>query len=300
MILNKKLLAAAVAGLSMLAASSAQASPNNNPNKPELSSNAASGSDLLLTVWDQNTNTSYNQILEVNGSSSTSARGQVNFLANNSFPTESLSGSHWSSFYNSISAGDTVTYSVESAYKTATSQTINPGFTTTEADQASNGSGAYANSAAVLAGLNGIVAGTSGISNIQSYSATLDNYFNLVQTGLGTTSSSGNDAYSSGSGTSLAWDASVLGYNVGGNLGINDKIGVAVGQAADFYYATNNGTTGAASVLGQWDLSINGSGVGSLTYTANTVSAVPVPAAAWMMLSGLMGVLSVTRRKKAA
>lgn len=62
---------------------------------------------------------------------------------------------------------------------------------------------------------------------------------------------------------------------------------VAGNQAAVTLYQSANGT------FGEWLLGTDG----TLTYS---VSAVPLPAAAWLLLSGLMGMGVVTRRRKDA
>jgi len=282
--MNKNLLAVAVAALSLVA-SSAYAL-DTNPNQPVLSS-ATTGSDLSLTIWDITTNTSYVQILETAGSNSSKSITESSFLANNSFATETLNSTAFEKFVNSTSAGDQIVYEVQAAANTSAS--ANFGFLTTISTQADNATSAEANNAAVLASLANY---DSGISNVGTSAAAVDGYLSQVKSGIGQTATSGNDAYAANGAT---YNASVEGFHPG--VSPTDLTGVAVGQAANFFFATANGAGPTDKTLGAWDLSINGT-TGTLSYNAApVVSAVPVPAAVWMMLSGLLGVLSVSRRK---
>jgi hypothetical protein len=73
----------------------------------------------------------------------------------------------------------------------------------------------------------------------------------------------------------------------------------AVGTASQLFAFTGNGTTGKLQsyILGSATLGTNG----TLTLTGNTVAApVPLPAAVWLFGSGLMGLVGVSRRRKAA
>jgi hypothetical protein len=88
-------------------------------------------------------------------------------------------------------------------------------------------------------------------------------------------------------------------------LGAQQKYGIvgapdmsAVGIPAQLFGFTGSATTGALTsyILG----SATWAADGSLTITGNGTSAVPLPAAVWLFGSGLMGLVGVSRRRKAA
>jgi hypothetical protein len=95
-------------------------------------------------------------------------------------------------------------------------------------------------------------------------------------------------------------------YSVGaqtkyGLFGVSDL--AALGSTAvTLYGLTGDVATGQPAagiqtyILGSATLATNG----QLTFAANTVSAVPLPAAVWLFGSGLMGLVGVSRRRKAA
>jgi hypothetical protein len=75
----------------------------------------------------------------------------------------------------------------------------------------------------------------------------------------------------------------------------------AVGSTAALYGLTGNGGTGQVQsyILGSATLASNG----ALTFTGNSTTTpppVPLPAAVWLFGSGLMGLVGVSRRRKAA
>ena len=78
-------------------------------------------------------------------------------------------------------------------------------------------------------------------------------------------------------------------FNITG--GINDKLA--------FYEFNSPDLSGVADVkaVGQWSINL---ATGSLNYAAAAAPTVPVPAAAWLMGSALVGLGSIARRRRAA
>ena len=129
-------------------------------------------------------------------------------------------------------------------------------------------------------------------SNSQLNNATaIDNYINLVNIDLASSNSvahaslGANDYEYAGSGQ---FGNKLAGKTPYSNTG-------ALGDSLLFTQFTSSSTSNLAKAIvtpfaGNWSLSSNG----ALTYN---VSAVPVPAAAWLFASGLVGMIGVARRK---
>ena len=111
---------------------------------------------------------------------------------------------------------------------------------------------------------------------------------NCATPGLCTTSSTSDTWY---------W-TTTAGASLGQSGGLLQSDG-ALASSMAFYLLSNSSGVGTdllntAKYAGVWSLSI-ANGVGTLTYT---VSAVPLPAAAWLLLSGLIGMGLVGRSKR--
>lgn len=108
--------------------------------------------------------------------------------------------------------------------------------------------------------------------------------------------------------TPLSVNASGALMQSGGLGTTTQQFGAAVGSSLAFYNVVSNGTRGLspatqtqfanAAGAGFWYLSTSG----QLTYNvpSGTVSAVPLPAAVWLLASGVAGLGTIGRRRRAA
>ena len=92
------------------------------------------------------------------------------------------------------------------------------------------------------------------------------------------------------------------------NQGVSGSQASVLGGQANLYYWTRSTNTGSAAFNVNQDLFDNSGGSavlslasnGDFSYALAPVSAVPLPAAAWLMGAGLMGLGGAIRRRKAA
>ena len=77
--------------------------------------------------------------------------------------------------------------------------------------------------------------------------------------------------------------------------GINDKLAFYEFNSPDLAVSGTGGPD--VKAVGQWSINL---ATGSLTYAAAAAPTVPVPAAAWLMGSALVGLGSIARRRRAA
>jgi len=80
----------------------------------------------------------------------------------------------------------------------------------------------------------------------------------------------------------------------GGGL---DMSGVAPGTAVTLYGVTGNGSGSGSTTAFSLGTAIFSLANDTLTFTGNTTSAVPLPAAVWLLGSGLLGLAGVGRRR---
>lgn len=154
---------------------------------------------------------------------------------------------------------------------------------------------AVANNSTVKVAGTGEVVYTSNIQTTNQGTHTLANLSSIINN-LSTETTSGtltgltvgNDLTSS---TALAPN-SIQKYTV-----VAGDALVAVGATQNFYGFTGNGTTGTLQsyILGTASLGTNG----TLSFTGNA-PAVPLPASVWLFGSGILGLVGVSRRRKAA
>jgi len=125
--------------------------------------------------------------------------------------------------------------------------------------------------------------------------------FNSDVTYLNSTYATGGSTYSWTSGTTAGnvWGASGASGLAGSTNLYNqgaDSSGVGVGSSVALYGITGNGvaTQAQSFVLGQLTLSATG------TLSTGSGSPVPLPAAAWLLGSGLLGLAGIGRRRAVA
>lgn len=220
-------------------------------------------SDEILTIVDTTNSSTYYLDLGVTPASLQTSPS-LNLTINGS------SDANFASFVSGLGSSDNVFYRVDGAY------TYN--FVTTFVDNSI--SSYYTNNS------NGVTAVLGTVASIQN-----------DETIAAAAAGAGNSAYVANGGTGYA-GASTNANNQEGSF-VNSA---AIGTNLNLWEGVRNSKTSTTELnLGTVDLTIAGTGtsaVGSLTI--GTASAVPLPTTAWMFLSGVVGLLSVKRRKNAA
>lgn len=226
-----------------------------------------SEADQIFTIVDVQAGSSYSLDLGVTAAS----------LISNPSLNVTVNDSNFAAFMATVAAGDTVDYRLESIYSSvANNVTLVNTFTTSSASDVSatftndpSGGTAMANAFSIL-----------GSGEIGSYQTYANGAMSLVY-------------------TSNSPAATIYGDHAQGSLGAltNDA---APGTALTLWEVNKNGRGGTTTVVPTDLASVNFTVSGTTgTLTVGSVSAVPLPTSVWLFLSGVMGVLSLKRRKAA-
>jgi hypothetical protein len=247
--------------------------------------NAASGnSALIFSAWDSTTGASYTRGLGFNLNEFLApGPGFQSFTADSLFTT---------TFGSSISSG-TFRWNVVGADSNLITTTVgDPG--------AANRHRTVSTSTVNFAGLPVLTRGQNNQAalNMDAYLQKVNNFCG-GSTGTNTGSCNSlnpSEAWNINNG-SMAW-----GNGLGVAAGFNTA--GAIGQSLFMMFASGTGTT--TSVV-QEQTSFGGiprvwtlAGDGTLTWNETAVGEIPVPAAVWLLASGLLGFAGVSRRKKVA
>jgi hypothetical protein len=188
------------------------------------------------------------------------------------------SDANFSSFESGITAGDTVLYRVEGAYNTTVSTKsyghVVGSFTTS---LASDFAGQYPNS-------------STGVSHLASTVSTLNTEAGYYSSATASEYLAAGSAYS-------IWGTNA--QTLEGTTVINSA---AVGSALTLWGVDRTGTSAITETnLAAVNLAVTGTGANAVgALTVGSVSSIPLPTSVWLFLSGVMGVLSLKRRKNAA
>ncbi len=228
-------------------------------------------SEAVFSIWDPTVNQSYAidlgttwQTFRDNLSNASYSVSYAIDTTSGSVYNQALGGSDTANLVWNVSVADSQLASYANFEDFGVIGTSNSGTTLDQSslDQAINAHKGYANN----------LRGTTPVVNNDP--ALNDEYFGTVA----------NGGYS---GSGFIWNTS-WGTNALDNS-------ASFGTDLDFYYWQTSGfnpAPGMTKAAGSW--SFDGS---TLAYGAAPVSAVPVPAAAWLFGSGLIGLVGVSRRK---
>jgi len=130
-------------------------------------------------------------------------------------------------------------------------------------------------------------------SNLQNWNLINQNVYNPLTSA--TESASGSFYFSPGSGGPLYSSTSGL-WTWNGKTSINTIAPVGT-TASNLFFLTGSGLSGHATPTLEGTATFNS---GVFTFTSNNTSAVPLPAAVWLLGSGLAGLIGVGRRRSSA
>jgi hypothetical protein len=276
----------AVIATALLAATPAMALAQTVPTSgPAPGPGPTTGSGLMAIVYDSTTHFGFIEWLGNTFSSFSLTGSDGATTQGKSLDFGTLGGSAFSSFASSaISAGDNVEFAVVAASIPGGGQVnsilstgpLTGGFGTTSNTAVTN----LANTLNSALGAAGSLYSVSNCNPCQGASASDPAV--AVLTSLNTNLSALNAGASQALWTSTS-GASLGFYQVTNGTGLTGK-------------PTATQYKDSAGDLGTWALS----STGDLTYTMGQVSNVPLPAAGWLLVSGLMGLLGVGRRRARA
>ena len=278
--MNLKFAVKLAVAASVLGAAPAMATSVTPPSAgPAPSPNASTGSGLMVQVWDTTTDVGFVEWLGNTYQSFAPGGSDGATTAGTTFDYGTLDASGWSSFYNTaITAGDTVDFNV-----TATNS---PGggvantWETTGPNQLGWTTGKPTNSATNNAA-------SHGVGQLGSAGALYSN-------------GNCNPCISTGATTDPAY---IYLTTSGGGAQATAATTAKVGSTLGFYLATAGSGIGSATIsqyasgsnFGTWTLST----AGDLVYSIGGAT-VPLPAAGWLLVSGLMGLIGMSRRRALA
>lgn len=239
-------------------------------------------SEFFLTVFDPSAQMSFNLDMGNNA---------FNFYNTNSFASINLAAdSEYAAFIGQTDLSFTVTAAHRNFDETDVNQLGAFGVYTTSGSAASV-----------------LTTTMDSITNIDIRSSRISNMGANINANAVNTGQPGADGSTySVNNSSIATVGQVGYYNVaswGNTLGGSAYTAAGtVGTAIDFYHVGLvvdqlflGNEVSYAQLLGSWNLGTNG----MLTYSAAGTNPVPVPAAAWLFGSGLLGLVGVARRKAA-